>query len=95
MARPGKASRIGKQCWDLPDVDEQLVKMSVNDSFDRQQSIIDLVSCSFSQSSKLYGVREATEHSLYAFLSRFDAIGLKQTGVQKPFRAVMLWPNAL
>ena len=27
-----------------------------------------------SQSSKLYGVLEASEHSLYAFLSRFDAI---------------------
>ena len=27
--------------------------------------IIDLVSCSFSQSSKLYGVLEASEHSLY------------------------------
>ena len=29
-----------------------------------------------SQSSTLYGVLEASEHSLYAFLSRFDAIGL-------------------
>ena len=29
---------------------------------------------SSSQSSKLYGVLEASENSLYAFLSRFDAI---------------------
>ena len=36
--------------------------------------ITGLVRGYFSQSSKLYGVLEASEHSLCAFLSRFDAI---------------------
>ena len=39
--------------------------------------ITGLVRGYLSQSSKLYGVLEASEHSLYAFFSRFDAIGLK------------------
>ena len=44
------------------------------------RTIVGLVRGYLSQSSKLYGVLEASEHSLYAFLSRFGANGLKETG---------------
>ena len=37
-------------------------------------AITGLVRGYLSQSSKLYGVLEASEHSLCAFLSQFDAI---------------------
>ena len=54
------------------------------------RAIIDLVSCYFSQSSKLYGVLEASEHSFYVFLNRFGAVCSKISGVQKSLRLVML-----
>ena len=50
-----------------------------------------LVRVYFSQSSKLYGVLDASEHRLYAFLSRFDAIctKLKVRWGTKSLRPVM------
>ena len=43
-----------------------------------------------SQSSKLYGVLEASEHSFYSFLNRFGAVCSKISGVQKTLRPVMV-----
>ena len=53
-------------------------------------AITGLVRGYLSQSSKLYGVLEASEHSFYAFLNRFGAVCSKISGVQKPLRPVML-----
>ena len=54
------------------------------------QIITGLVRGCLSQRERLDGVLEASEHSFYAFLSRFDAICTNISGVQEPLRPVML-----
>ncbi len=56
---------------------------------DTEQTITGLVRGYLSQSSKLCGVLEVSEHSLYAFSIGFGAVCSKISGVQESLRPVM------